>query len=89
MTRGRNGTFSPSSLPLLKYAFIILAQTNQNRNAESRRLVKPLHDVTLLPLCVKIINYPHNLCLKLSPFLIGNSELEIQMLCLQLCRWSP
>lgn len=61
MTRGRDGTLSLSSLPLLKYAFIILAQTNQNRNAESRRLVKPLRDVTLLPLCVKIIYYPHNL----------------------------
>lgn len=75
MTRGRDGSFSPSSFPLLKlkYAFIILAQTNQNRNAESKRLLKPLHDVTLLLLCVEMINYPHNLFLKVSPFIIGNS----------------
>lgn len=75
MTRGRDGSFSPSSLPLLKLkcAFIILAQTNQNRNAESRRLLKPLHDVALLPLCVRMINYPHNLFFKVSPFIIDSS----------------
>lgn len=83
MTRGKAGSFSLSSLPLLKLksAFLILAQTNQNRNSESRRLFKPLHDVTLLPLCVKMINYPCNFFLKVSPFIIGSSYLEIQMLC--------
>lgn len=42
---------------------------------------KPLHEVTLLALCVKMIHYPCNLFLKVSPFIIGSSYLEIQMLC--------